>query len=128
MVSRPGFAPRRPVCRTGTFLLRHAGEKWRKAEEMLPIPCCGTISLAPSPGALVRLTFQKWYRGQDLHPQHLRFELRPTFKEWLPDNDLHVNFRSSELRVLLVRRPGNKMEPLTGTAPESHALRKRGFL
>jgi hypothetical protein len=37
--------------------------------------------------------------------------IRSTFKEWLPDNDLHVNFRSSELRVLLVRRPGNKMEP-----------------
>ena len=66
-----------------------------------------------------------WFASQ---AKTLLYMLRPTFKEWLPDNDLHVNFRSSELRVLLVRRPGNKMEPLTGTAPESHALRKRRFL
>ena len=34
----------------------------------------GTHSLAPRPGSLVRLTFQKWSAWQDLHLQPSRFE------------------------------------------------------
>ena len=34
----------------------------------------GTHSLAPRPGSLVRLAFQKWSAWQDLHLQPSRFE------------------------------------------------------
>ena len=34
----------------------------------------GTHSLAPRPGSLARLTFQKWSAWQDLHLQPFRFE------------------------------------------------------
>ena len=34
----------------------------------------GTRSLAPRPGSLVRLAFQKWSAWQDLHLQPSRFE------------------------------------------------------
>ena len=42
-------------------------EKWRNAEDMLLMPHDdGTISLAPSPGTLVRFSLQKWH-GRPAH-------------------------------------------------------------
>ena len=42
--------------------------KWRNAVDLHHLPE-GTHSLAPSPGPLVRLTFQNWSAWGDLHSQ-----------------------------------------------------------
>ena len=53
----------------------------------------GTHSLAPRPGSLVRLTFQKWSARQDSHLQPFRFERNVsadwTTRGWCPRPDLH---------------------------------------
>ena len=46
---------------------------WRNAVGLRHLPE-GTHSLAPRPGSLVRLAFQKWSAWQDLHLQPSRFE------------------------------------------------------
>ena len=53
-------------------------EKWRNAEDMLLIPHDGgTISLAPSPGPLVRLTFHDEVAlPEGLSPPASAFEAR----------------------------------------------------
>ena len=48
---------------------------WRNAVDLHHLPE-GTHSLAPRPGSLVRLAFQKWSAWQGLHLHCRRFELR----------------------------------------------------
>src|SRR6266545_7821741 len=48
---------------------------WRNAVDLHHLPE-GTHSLAPRPGPLVRLTFQKWCPWPDSHRHWRRFELR----------------------------------------------------
>ena len=59
--------------KSGALLFSH-GRKWRNAEDMLPIPRSGTISLAKSPGALVRFTFH-WCPRRELHSHWPMFEV-----------------------------------------------------
>jgi hypothetical protein len=60
------------VYKTDCAALHHGSKtdlkEWRNAEGMLPITRDGaTISLAKSPGSLVRFTFHDWCPWQDLH-------------------------------------------------------------
>ena len=52
--------------------MNYARRKWRNAVDLHHLPV-GTHSLAPKPGSLARLAFQKWSTWQDLHlqPSHL---------------------------------------------------------
>ena len=70
------------------------------------MPREGTHSLAPRPGTLVRLAFQKWSAWQDLHLHLRRFELRASAlgytrvarraeaqsEGWCPRSDLHRHY------------------------------------
>ena len=53
--------------------MNYARRKWRNAVDLRHLPV-GTHSLAPEPGSLVRLAFQKWSAWQELHLQPSRFE------------------------------------------------------
>src|SRR5258706_12658464 len=55
----------------------------------------GTHSLAPRPGSLARLTFQKWSAWQDSHLQPFRLERNASalgYTRWCPRSDLHRHF------------------------------------
>ena len=53
--------------------MNYARRKWRNAVDLHHLPE-GTHSLAPRPGSLARLAFQKWSTWQDLHLQPSHFE------------------------------------------------------
>src|SRR5437867_9679890 len=65
---------------------------WRNAVDLRHLPE-GTHSLAPRPGSLARLAFQKWSAWQASHLQPFRLERNVssnwTTRGWCPRPDLH---------------------------------------
>ena len=59
----------------------------------------GTHSLAPRPGSLARLAFQKWSTWQDLHLHPSRFE-RDASTCWATRGGAHGRICTDTLRVL----------------------------